>query len=534
MATLPERRKPIALLALAAFALALGGCSTASAGRDPDTLVVVYGSDANTLNPLYANNEPSFLFYGFVFDSLTNEGLNYSVIPWLASSWTSTPDHLHWEVNLRHGVTWSDGAPFDSRDVLFTYKTMLDPKVAFLYAGSFSYIKKVTAEGPYRVRFDLSNVNVLFPLQGLGTPMLPVHILGKIPAAQQRLSSFGQHPIGTGPYVLSSWHHDDTITFVRNPHWWHGPAKIKRIQIRIVLDNDARVDAMADGSADLYASMAPADYRTLKTIAPHLEYYHVPDLYSRFIFSNDTLPGLSDLQVRRAMMYGWDRDAVANGLYHGDVVVNDALTPWALKTWHDANVMHYAYDPARARAMLDAAGWKLGPDGVRQRGSVRLSFTLKNSTGDSVLNDVCAAFQADMRAIGIAVSVQQLDYATFIDQTNEMHYQLAMTGWGGVSDPDEFTFLDSSQIVPVGNNEVGYRDPAVDHDLRTGLRTFDVPKRRAIYDDFQRRIAANLPVLWGYDEKFGAAWAPRVKIDRAQTLPDLLFWWNVFDWQLAE
>jgi hypothetical protein len=68
MATLPERRKPIALLALAAFALALGGCSTASAGRDPDTLVVVYGSDANTLNPLYANNEPSCLFYGFVFD----------------------------------------------------------------------------------------------------------------------------------------------------------------------------------------------------------------------------------------------------------------------------------------------------------------------------------------------------------------------------------------------------------------------------------------------------------------------------------
>jgi len=520
-------------ISLAAIAAVLAGCGAANAGRDPNTLVIVYTSDANTLNPLYANNEPSFLFYGLIFDGLTAGGPNYSVIPWLATSWHGSPDHLHWDVDLRHGVQWSDGAPFDSRDVIFTWKTMQDPQVAFPYAGMYSYVTTVSARGPYRVHFDLATPNVLFASQALGTPILPVHILGKIPPAQQRLSDFGQHPVGTGPYVLASWHHDDTITFTRNPNWWRGPAKIKAIQFRIVLDNDARVDAMADGSADLYTAMAPADYRTLRVIAPHLNYYHTPDLYSRFILTNDTIPGLNDLTVRRAMMHGWDRRAVVDGLYHGDVVLNDSLTPWALSAWHDDAIAHYPYDPSLARRMLDAAGWRVGNDGVRRRGAAQLAFTIKNATGNSQLADVCASFQADMRAIGIAIDIQQLDYATFIDQTSDMHYQMAMTGWGGTSDPDEYTFLDSTQVVPIGNNETGYRDPNVDRDLRAGLKEFDTRKRRAIYDDYQRITSATLPVLWGYDEKFSAAYSPRLKIDRKLELPDLFFFWNVYDWQLG-
>ena len=527
-------RRALGALALSTLCVALAACASASAApkHDPSTLVVVYGSDANTMNPLFANNEPSFLFYGLIFDGLTAPGPKYATIPWLATSWKSTSDHLHWDVELRHGVTWSDGKPFDSRDVVFTWKTMQDPKTAYAYAGQFAYVKSVTAVGSYRVRFDLSHANVLFVSGALVAPILPEHILGKVPAAQQRLSSFGQHPIGTGPYVLASWHHDDTVSFARNPHWWHGPAKIPKIEFRIVLDNDARVDAMADGSADLAVSMAPADYRTLRGLAPQLTYYHVPDLYTRFIMSNDTVPGLRDVAVRRAMMFGWDRTAVAKGLYHGDVLVNDSLVPWALASWHDAKIAQYPYDVARARAILDAAGWRVGPDGIRRRGNVRLDFTLKNSTGDSTLSDVCVAFQADMRAIGIAIDIQQLDYATFIDQTSFMHYQLALTAWGGTTDPDEYTFLDSSQIVPVGNNEMGYRNARVDRDLGAGLRSFDVRKRRAIYDDYQRVTSQTLPVLWGYDEKFSAAYSDRVRISRGAALPDLLFWWNVSDWSL--
>jgi peptide/nickel transport system substrate-binding protein len=360
---------------------------------------------------------------------------------------------------------------------------------------------------------------------------LPVHVLGSIAPGQQRTSGFGQHPVGTGPYVLAQWRHDEVVTLERNPRWWHALPHIARIQFRIVTNPDARVDAMADGSADLYDGMGVADYRTLRTIAPSLNYLQIPDLYSYFIYCNDTLPGLNDVAVRRAMMYGWDRTDLATNLEHGGAIVNDTITAWALTAWHDSRTVHYPYDPAQAESMLDRAGWRRGSDGVRQRGNVRLAYTLKVPIGGT--NAVAVEFQADMRAIGISVDVQMLDYPTFIDQTNAMNYQLAFSGWGGTPDPDEYTFLDSSQIVPVGNNQTAYRNPAVDRDLRAGLRTFDLAKRRAIYDDLQRRVAADVPVLWGFDVKYDAAWSKRLVIDRRQALPDLYLWWNVYDWRLS-
>lgn len=523
------------LVLLLCCLIALPACSPAGAGsrRDANTLVVLEPGDANSMNPLFANNAAAFLYiYGLIFDGLADNGPNFGVIPALAVRWASSRDHLHWNVTLRRGVRWSDGRPFSSRDVTFTWKTMLDPEVGFPYAGQFAYVKHVVATSTYGVRFDLSSPNALFELEALNSPILPEHILGKLPAAQQRISSFGQQPVGTGPYMLSSWQHDDTVLFVRNPHWWRGAARIPRIQIRVVLDNNARVDAMVDGSADLSDNMGGADFRTMQKLAPGLRYVHIPDLFSEFIAVNLMTPGLDDLAVRRAMMYGWDRRALVDGLLHKDGLLNDSITPFALRYWHDEETRHYPYGPQRARELLERAGWRLGSDGVRQRGGLRLAFTILLATGSAGGAEVSAAFQADMRAIGIAISLKTLDYATFIDDTNLMHYQLALTGWGGTADPDQYTFLHSSQLAPAGNNYTGYKNAVVDRDLVLGLRTLDPARRRVYYDQMQQVVSETLPCLFAWDAYFRVAYSPRLSIDRKTILPDLNFWWNVWDWRL--
>jgi peptide/nickel transport system substrate-binding protein len=508
------------------------GCAAPAAGlhRDPQTLVVVEPSDANTMDPLFSSNAAAFLYYRLVFEGLGRYGAGYSVFPALATHWTHTADGLHWTAVLRRGVRWSDGAPFTSADVLWTWKAMLDPAVGFPYSGLFGYVDRVSAAGPYAVRFDLKTRNATFVWDGLTSPILPAHILAKIPAGQLRTSSFGQHPVGTGPYIVEDWQHDDHIVFARNPHWWGGAPKIARIQIRTVLNDEARMDALEDGSADLIDNLGTNNYAALEQQDPDLNFVHLPGLYSYFIYTNLRVPGIADLNVRRAMMYAWDRKAVVQGLLRGDAVVDDSYVPLGVPYFHDDDIMHYPFAPGRARRILDAAGWKPGADGIRRKDNIRLAFDLTEPNGGN--SNEAAEFQADMRAIGIAVSVRELDYATFIDNLSNFRYELAFLGFGGDPDPDEFTFLHSSQIAPTGNNGMGYRNAVVDRDLVAGLQALDKARRKPYYDEIQRVTSQTLPVLWGWDSSFRAAYSPRLLIDRKTMLAEIYFWWNVYDWRL--
>lgn len=290
------------------------------------------------------------------------------------------------------------------------------------------------------------------------------------------------------------------------------------------------MDALEDGSADLIDNLGTNNYAALEQQDPNLNFVHLPGLYSDFIYTNLRIPGLADLNVRRAMMHGWDRQAVVQGLLRGDAVVADSYVPLGVSYFHDEDIAHYPFAPERARKILDAAGWKPGADGIRRKNDIRLAFELTEPSGGST--DVAAEFQADMRAIGIAVSVRELDYATFIDNLNSFRYELAFLGFGGDPDPDEFTFLHSSQIAPVGNNDMGYRNAVVDRDLVAGLLALDKAQRKPYYDDVQRVTAETLPVLWGWDSSFRAAYSRRLLIDRKTLLPELYFWWNVYDWRL--
>ncbi len=514
--------------------LAFSGCASHRLARDPNTLVVLELADAETLNPLYSSNYYAAVYESLIFDGLVNLNTDFAPIPDLATSWKSTPDGLHWSVALRRGVTWSDGQPFTSKDVVWTYRAMLDPGTGFPYRGQFAYIKTVQADGPYRVRFDLSQTNALFVLQALDSAILPEHILGKIPFKQQRQSNFGEHPVGTGPYVLRRWLHDEEVTFERNPRFWDGPAIIPRVAFRIVFDDQARIDAMESGDGDVDDGMNASSYQILRERRANLRLLHIPDLYVRFIYVNFTRAGLGDVNVRRAMMYGWDREAEIIGLTRGDAALATGVIPIALRRWYEPHVRTYPYDPGRARRILESAGYRLGADGVRRRGKVRLAYTLTFPGSGKASNslELGAAFQSDMRAIGIEVTLQQLDYATFIRSLDDGKFDLGDSGWGGVPDPDQLTLLGSDQFPPAGNNDMHYRNPHVDRDVHLGLATIDPPKRKAYYDEMQRLVAEDVPVLFYEFEYSRAALSRRVQLDVADAMPDQYLFLNVNRWRL--
>ncbi|MGH7329825.1 MAG: ABC transporter substrate-binding protein, partial [Polyangiaceae bacterium] len=291
------------------------------------------------------------------------------------------------------------------------------------------------------------------------------------------------------------------------------------------------IEAMEEGAADIDDSIVPSTYESLQQSPLKLLLLRIPDLYFDMVEVNTTRPGLSDLRVRQAMMYGWDRKDLDDRYEHGDEQVATSITPVGLKRWYDSDVRMYPYDPARARALLDAAGYLPGPDGVRRHGKTRLAYTL-SLTGSS-LENFGAEFQADMRAIGIALTIQTIDFATAIENEAKGDYDLTPVAWGGVPDPDEETLLGCDQFPPNGNNDMRFCDPQLTRDLVQGLQTLDYAKRRVIYDDVQRRVAEDVPILYSGFRYYEDAISPRVHFDIKKALPDASFFRDVQHWTLG-
>ena len=524
-------RLATALTAAAIFALA--GCSAnAQSQRDPNTLVALTRTDGATMNPLYTETvQDGQIYTQLLYDALSYVGEDYLPHPRLATSWAHSPDGLHWTVDLRHDVRWSDGAPFTSKDVVFSYETFLDPKVGFLDIGSVKYIKEVVADGPYRVHFDLEYPSAVFTLSALGESIIPEHVLGKIPPDRQRFSSFGEHPVGTGPYMLQSWQHDSETIFVRSPYTFR-PPKIERIDFRTIFNDQSEMEALANGSADLIDDLSSTQYQQLQRIAPQVKFMTFESLYSDVIELNLDRPGLSDVAVRQAMMYGYDRAALVHGMFGDHVKVTSDLIVPALKHWYNPDAPQYPYDPAKARAILDAAGWKVGPDGIRTNGKTKLSFELSLNQGSALLTDEMLTFIADMRDIGIDVNLRLIDFASLVSRTYSGKYDMTANGRGGTVDPDYTTILASSQIPPNGANTTHYRDAIVDRDLKLGLQTLDDAKRRQYYDEMQMELGKTLPILVQRGRFAGLAYGPRLVLNPKTTLQSPLLYFNVNDWIL--
>jgi peptide/nickel transport system substrate-binding protein len=257
-----------------------------------------------------------------------------------------------------------------------------------------------------------------------------------------------------------------------------------------------------------------------------------PSVEVGVIEPNNRRPGLSDVAVRQAMMYAWDRQAVLDGFSSGQGQLATGIIPPALKLWYNPNVQRYPFDPARARAILDAAGWKPGPDGVRQKGGTRLEFDALVNQGSVIVLDELLAFSADQAAVGIKINVRQLDFPSIIEREYAGTYDLAFEDEGGSSDPDVTDNFGSAQIPPAGRNTTFTSDPVLDGYLARGLRELDPVRRRAIYDKMQARLAVTLPMLWEIVPNSGLAHSRRLRLDPATTLPFPFLWYNVQDWQL--
>jgi len=516
-----------ALLALISL-LAVGGAgrriaaaadetTTAEKPVPGDTFVQASIGDITGLIPNITSDGPSHAIGGLIYDGLVQTDKDLNWVSAMADSWQFSKDCLTLTFKLRKDVRWHDGKPFTADDVLFTYKTMMNPKTPTAYRDDFEPVKEVQVVDPYTVRVSYSQPFAK-ALGSWGTAMLPKHLLakaaedGKLREAPQNTSQ----PIGTGPYRFQEWKSGEKIVLVANKDYYvQGRPLLSRIVYRIIpsqatifLELKAKGVDMADLTAIQYARQT--DYPAFKQDFNRFRYS--ANRYTYFGF-NLKDPRFADKRVRQAFAHAINKPELIEGVTMG--LAREATGPFRPGTWaYTDKVKRYPYDPAKARQLLAAAGWtdKNGDGILRNKEGQPFTFTIRTNQGNEERKKLAELIQQRLKEIGVQTDIQTIEWAAFLKEyIKQKRFEAIILGWGTGIDPDQFPIWHSSQMGPDQLNQISYSNPEVDALLEKGRTTCTQKERIPTYHRIQEILAEDQPVIFLYFNDALPAVSARVK-----------------------
>ncbi|MFF2780505.1 ABC transporter substrate-binding protein [Streptomyces sp. NPDC058052] len=478
-------RRATAAIATGAFALTAAACTnpgadTAGAGGPKDSAVVGIAYEPDTLSPLLGYGKDG---NSKIFDGLLAFDADMKLTPALARELPHISDGgLTYTYTLRDDVAFSDGAPFTAKDVVFTYRTILDPKTNNPSRTELDALKSVEAVGDDTVVFRLKYPYAPFAERTVHA-IAPEHVAGK---QDVNNGAFTTSPIGTGPYVLTGWSKGEKLSFKANPKYWNGAPAVKKFTMAIIKDDDVRATRLRAGDLDgaiLPPNLAAGfgDDKAKRTYAAKTYDYRTVTLPTHNPVTGDTA-------VRRALDVAVDRQTMVDKILEG--AGKPAYGPVPTDSPWFAKGTERRHDLAGAQKILDEAGWKPGADGVRVKNGVRASFPLWYLSGDKLRQDHALAYASDARKAGIEIKTQA---GTWEVIEPRMKTDAVLAGGGSPGDPDfdQYLLLKSTLAGDGFNNMAWYDNKAVDRALEEGRRTNDEPRRKAAYDTVQRELAKN-------------------------------------------
>ena len=416
-------------------------------------------SGPNNLDPRVGTDDTSQKIHQLIFDELMELDEHLRIKPRLADR-LDHPDPLTYVATLRQGVRFHDGHELTSADVVYTFRCFLDPAFISSRKGAFKSLASVDARDRYTVVFTLSEPFPSFP----SSLVLPV-----VPDAAG--ASLRDHPVGTGPYMFVRYAVDDRLELDAFRGYYGGRPRNDGLVVRIIPDEVMRGLELQKGTIDLVVNDIGPDVVHQLQQNDRLSVTTSPGIDYQYVGLNLRDPVLSNLRVRQALAYAIDRDAIVTYLRRGLASPAVGLLPpvsWAFSP----DVMTFGYDPARARALLDEAGYR-DPDGDGPQ--PRFGLTLKTSNIE--FNRLqSAVIQENLRQVGVALDIRMYEFATLYADVVNGNFQMFVLQWtgGALADPDILRLVfHSSQTPPVGFNRGFFHDARVDALLEEASRTED-------------------------------------------------------------
>ncbi len=516
------------------------GCSRANdVTAPPDTLRFDLAADPTTLNPLFMHPDAASVEQQLArlsFEPFVDFDRNGRAIPALLSTIPTienggvSRDGRTITYRLRPRVRWSDGTPVTSADVLFTLRAILDPNNPVRSHEGYDLIDRASAPDARTVVFHLKRAWAPAALTyfSYGTApqfVLPAHVLG----SERPLSraAFNATPtVGDGPYTFERWDRGEGLRYVANPTYWRGKPSIAQLDIRIVPDPSTNLLTLQSGALD-WNLIAPAQYQIVAR-NPHVRFVTVPTAVVAGLVLNTAHAPLDDTRVRRAIAMSIDRTSISEKITLGKYPVTNSLQPqfsWA----YDPRIREPADDPAGADALLSAAGWPRGSDGVRRRGATALHFVYVQFPESMTGVRVATAVQAELRARGIDVTIKSVSNAQlFLPKTGTLAagtYDLAYVPFIMGSDPDDSFVLSCGAV----SNYMRWCNPRVDALEREAIASVSQTQRKTLYGRIAQIVADEVPLVYLFNANYIYAYRDRLSGFAPNAfLPT----WNAESWKI--
>lgn len=432
-------------------------------------VTVAMNNEPNTFDPHLAIGRHTETFLANIYDSLVKTDHDGQFIPGLAESWEQLDD-TSWRFNLRQGVTFHNGEPFNADAVKFTFDRALDPATEATTINLLGTIDRVEVVDEVTVDIftNQPDIVLLARLAELYGHILPPQYIGEV-----GFETIATEPIGTGPFRVVEWAKNERIVLEANQDYWQGPPAVSTITVRPILEDATRISALLAGEVDLINAVPYARIPELES-NENVTVSTVPSPRIFFVAIDPREPPFDDVRVRQAMNYAVDRDAIIESLYMGNATkLATAVDVAALG--YDPSIEPYPYDPEMARQLLEEAGYADGFD-----------TTFNAFTGSIADHSQAAeAVVAYLQEVGINAEMNMMEFGAFgpvrVGNDAVPLFIYSIGNWAR----EPALIL---EWMMQGDGSLFYQNPEILDLLDQALATFDTEEREAIYSDVQQLL----------------------------------------------
>lgn len=460
----------------------------------------------STANPVYAVNNVDTAVSRLLFASLFTYNIKNQLVGDLASGYKISDKGMIYTVTLKPNLTWQDGYPITSKDVLFTYHLIQNPNAQSPLQSSWQGIN-ITAPNSRTIIFKLPNILASFPYN-MTNGILPAHILSKVSAVNMRSISFNTlKPIGSGPFKWSGiqvsgtdpLNAEEKIALIPFNNYQGGRPKLDAFVIHAYASKSQIINAFQQGRINSISGISHVP-KALKNISG-LHKYNFILTAGTYVFFKTTKGVLSDLQVRKALILGANVPKIISHLGFKTIPVTEPLLKGQLA--FNPTYQQASYNLTLAKQLLHNDGWITGKNGIRYKNGVPLTFTLTASR-NSQYAQVTQQLVADWRRIGVNVQILLQPSASFSISLQSHNYQAVLDGISIGVDPDVFVYWDSTQADVRSFDRLNFSDfnnSTADLSLEAGRTRLNSALRVIKYQPFLQAWQQNAPALGLYQPR---------------------------------